>query len=98
MTPATVDRALTEFTEKTGIPAVIVVEDLTDVFEKQLDSDTLVVVGFAVVLIIIAIVLIVKAVKNRKPSGGNGPNNGGNNSDGNRYNSSYGNNYNKNYN
>ncbi|MBE6596757.1 MAG: hypothetical protein E7641_03705 [Ruminococcaceae bacterium] len=100
MNPTTVDTALQKFTEQTGIPAVIVVDDIPDVFEKRLNESTIITIVFAVILLVIAIVLFIKIGKNKKKAdaskGGNGGN-GGNGGDGGRYNNSYGNSYNRDY-
>ncbi len=63
LTEKTVNDALTEFTEVTGLSIVIVVDDIDEVLPKSIDVFSLLI---AAVLIIVAVVLIVKAVKNRK--------------------------------
>lgn len=60
MTESTVNYSLENFTEKTGIPAVIVVDDMQDVFGKTLATYDIVTV---IILIAIAVVIIVKYVK-----------------------------------
>lgn len=102
MNPATVDKALQDFTAQTGIPAVIVVDDIADVFGKQLSSSTITTIVMAVILIIIAIVIFVSASKKNKKNknGSNSANNGGNNGNNNdrgRYNTGSSGNYNQNY-
>ena len=62
----TVERALVEFTEKTGIPAVIVVDTMEEVFGKGLTGDDIIVILIALVFIAVAVFLIVQAVKNNK--------------------------------
>lgn len=60
-----INKKLGEFTEKTGIPAVIVVADETDVFESSSRVDIIpIIIGVAFVGF--AIYLIVKAVKKNK--------------------------------
>ena len=62
ITPSTVNAALVSFTEATGIPVVVVVEDAEEILPKHFDWFSVVI---AIVFIVIAIVLIVKAFKNR---------------------------------
>ncbi len=79
---STVNLALTSFTEKTGIPISIVVEDAEDVFETNYTG---MITGIVIIaaLLGLSIYLIVKARKNKK--NGRGPN-GGNANGGNGYN------------
>lgn len=74
LTEATVNDALAKFTESTGIPLVVVVEDSQDVFGKQIAASSILTLIIAGVLIVVAIVLFVKAVKKSKedPPKGNG--------------------------
>ena len=65
MTEKTVNDALASFTETTGIPAVIVVEDMEVVFGKTLPMESIVILIILAVLAIVAIVTIVRTVKNR---------------------------------
>ena len=69
----TVEQALEKFTESTGIPAVIVVDQMENVFETSMGESVLTLLvlgGFAVV----AIVLLVKAIRSKgkgnTPGGG----------------------------
>lgn len=66
LTEETVNDALVSFTEETGIPAVIVVEDMETVFGKSLPMGDIVILVILSVLGIVAIVAIVRVVKNRK--------------------------------
>lgn len=66
MTESTVNYSLENFTEQTGIPAVIVVEDMQEVFGKTLATSDIIV---ALILIVVAVVIIVKYVKGSR--GGN---------------------------
>lgn len=61
----TVNRALTDFTKETDIPIVIVVEDMGEVFDKNIASGDLITVIMAVIIGGIAIYLIVIAVKGK---------------------------------
>jgi uncharacterized membrane protein len=70
----TVNKALVSFTEATNIPAVIVVDDVKDVFFTPLTALDVLSVVALVVIIGVAIFFIVRAVKNRKNSGGDDPN------------------------
>ena len=65
LTSATVNDALEEFTSKTGIPAVIVVEDMEAVFGKNLPLSDIIILVILAVVAVAAIVAIVKTVKNR---------------------------------
>ena len=69
MTEDTVNTALKSFTDATGIPIVVVVEDITDVFEKELPVKSIIAVIIAFLLILIAVVLIILNL--RKGKGGN---------------------------
>lgn len=62
---STVDKALKEFTKETGIPIVVVVEYREEVFGKTISPTDILMIIIAIGLIILAIVLIVKAVKKR---------------------------------
>ena len=88
LTESTVNDALTRFTDATGIPAVIVVDEAEDVFSRSYAD---VIWGFVILAAIILIAVlsirqIVKAVRARKEGNdGDGWNNGnsnGNNSNG----------------
>ena len=94
VSPNTVNSALVSFTEATGIPVIVIVEDASAVLPQDFDYFS---VFLAIVFIVIAIVLIVKILKNRKNNGGNDNNNynNGNYNDNNNYNNG---NYNNNYN
>lgn len=85
MTKATVEDALNSFTEATGIPTVIVVEDMEDVFGKTMTSEDLGGIILSLGFIALAIFLIVKAFKERKNGGNN--NNNQSNSQNSTYNS-----------
>ena len=83
LTEATVNHALTQFTENTDIPLVIVVEDSQDVFGKQIATESIITLVIATGLIVLAVVLAVKGIKQYKASkdnqeGQNRPNGDGN--------------------
>lgn len=86
LTHETVNTALDSFTASTGIPMVIVVDDMEDVFGRSMPTGSIMTVVIALVFMGVAIYLIVKAVRNRKRDGDddNG-NNDRNNGDGSRY-------------
>ena len=86
----TVNGALEEFTEETGIPVVIVVDNMENVFGKTIPITDIFTVIILLVIVGVAIYLIVRAVKNRKNKGddGNGAN-GGNGNSGNDYRNAY---------
>ena len=74
--PATVEKAIAEFSAETGIQIAVVVEDAADVLET---SYTPMIIGFLIagVMIVVAVVLIVKGVKaSKRNKGGNGPQGG----------------------
>ncbi len=73
----TVQNALNEFYEKTGVSMSLVAADMSDVFEKGLDGSTIVMLVIGIGLLALAVFLIVRAVKNKK-NGGNPPNGGAN--------------------
>lgn len=98
MTDSTVNDALAEFTQATGISVVIVVEDMEDVFGKYVPIQDIITVVICIIVLIIAIVLIVKAVRKRKQDGGNDGNDKGGNGNNSNYNKNYNNNYNRDYN
>lgn len=76
VTEETVNNALVQFTESTGIPIVVVVEDIEDVFPKTVSDFDVFSLVIAVVFIVIAVVLIVNAVKKRGEGHVGGGNNG----------------------
>ena len=65
MTEKTVNDSLSAFTETTGIPAVIVVEDMETVFGKNLPMDSIIILIVLAVIAIAAIVGIVRVIKDR---------------------------------
>ena len=71
MTNETVDAALADFTEKTGIPMVIVVEEAEAVFGRTIQTRSIFLVLLSLVLLGMAAYSIVKAVRN-KNNGQNG--------------------------
>lgn len=70
-----VGNALKSFTEETGIPTVIVVDTMENVFGKTISAGDLVTVIIMIVLAILAIYLIVRTIRNRK-NGSNASGNG----------------------
>lgn len=62
----TVNKSLQDFTKSTGIPISIVIDDMSDVFDKSFDPADIGTIVFAVALIGVAIFFIVKAVKGGK--------------------------------
>lgn len=73
-----VDEYLKSFTEETGIPLVIVVDEAEDVFGKYVPFSDIVRIVLSLIILGVAIVFIVRAVKKNK-NGQNGNNNNGNN-------------------
>ena len=89
---STVNTALEHFTSTTGIPVVVVVEDIEDVFPKTISFADIVTVIFALGMIVVAIVLIAKAIKSNKKKtedDGSYRGNNGNNNSNNNYNNNY---------
>lgn len=86
LTKETVDDSLRSFTEDTGIPAVIVVDTMENVFGKTLPLSDIMTILILIALAVVAIVLIVKTVKKNKK---NDPKNENQN----RYNQNPGGNY-----
>ena len=66
LSEATVNGTLEEFTAKTGIPVVVVVEDIEDVFPKTITTSDIVVIIIAIAMIAVAVFLIVKIYKKSK--------------------------------
>ena len=70
MSEDSIKTALEEFTEETGIPLAVVVDDAEDVFGiTSIAKDVIVLIIFFG-LIILAIILIIRAIKNKKNNGG----------------------------
>lgn len=65
LTADTVNTALESFTQATGIPMVIVVDEMEDVFGKTVSKGSVVTLVIGALLLILAIYLIVKAVKRK---------------------------------
>lgn len=86
----TVDGACQSFTADTGIPVVIVVDTMENVFGKTLPIRDIFIVIMLIAVAVVAIVFIVKGIKKNKNGGGG--NNGGNYNGNNNYNNN--NNYN----
>ena len=81
LTEATVNRALTEFTEATGIAVAVVVEDIDEVFPRVASDFDVFSLVFAILLIVIAVILAVRGYRNYKKNrkdGGNGNGDAGN--------------------
>ena len=66
MTASTVNQALTAFTDSTGIPAVIVVEDAEAVFGKTITGSSIGPVVLIAAIVILVVFLAVKLVRRRK--------------------------------
>lgn len=66
MTAATVNAALEDFTAATGIPVVLVVEDMSDVFGKRLPTRAIVSLVVSAAILILCICLLVRALRRRK--------------------------------
>lgn len=66
LTTETVETALVSFTETTEIPVAIVVEDMSDVFEKKISFTDIFFLLLGIGLLILSVVLIVRSIKNQK--------------------------------
>ena len=82
----TVDSALQSFTESTGIPIVIVVDEIETVFGRSFSVETIMTLLFSLVLIVVAVVIIVKTIKSNKENNSRRNNNGNNRYSGNSQN------------
>lgn len=71
LTESTVNAALEKFTEDTGIPVVLVVEDIDDVFERTMPVGAIFTIILLIAIVALAIYLIVRSVKKRKQYGEN---------------------------
>lgn len=89
ITPNTVNSALTSFTQATGIPVIVVVEDAEEILPRSFDWLSVIIAG---IFIIVAIVLIVKAVKSRPKKQEDDGSYHGSNGNNNNYNGNYNNN------
>ena len=63
---STINEALNEFTDETGIPIVVVVEDAEDAFGRTVEEVDVFTVVIALALVGAAIFLIVRSVRERK--------------------------------
>ena len=70
LTSSTVNRALEDFTQATGINAVIVVEDMEDVFGKEISFLSVLLVVILVVIAVVLIGVMVNAIRRKKNGGG----------------------------
>lgn len=66
ITAETVDRSLKNFTEQTGIPVVIVIDDMETVFKKTVPVGNVLIVFVTVGVVIFAVYCIVRSVRRRK--------------------------------
>ena len=66
ITEETINRALENFTEKTGIPAVIVIDTVETVFGKTVSSSDIVAIIVAIGVAVIIIYHIIRAFRKRK--------------------------------
>ncbi len=78
LTAQTVNSALESFTEKTGIPITVIVEDMDDVFKKSGGFSSLLPVIIVAVIIIVVIVALFKK-NGKKGKSSSGSPDGGNN-------------------
>ena len=71
MTEDTVNAALEDFTAATGIPVVLVVEDMDDVFGKRLPMQAIVSLVISVAILILCVCLLVRKLRRRKRNDNN---------------------------
>lgn len=69
MTEDTVNAALEDFTAATGIPVVLVVEDMSDVFGKRLPTQAIVSLIISAAILILCISLLVRKLRRRRQTG-----------------------------
>ena len=69
ITEETVNFALEQFTEQTGISAVIVIDTTENVFGRTLEARDIITVVICIVCVIIGIFIIVKTIKRNKGQG-----------------------------
>ena len=88
-----VDAALKDFTARTGIPAVIVVDEMEDAIGKTLRTRDIILVVIFVALLAFVVFLVVKAYREKKKYGkrGYGQNNQNNQNQQNGFGGGYGN-------
>lgn len=104
LTEETVNDALEDFTKRTNIPVVIVVDNMETVFGKTLPIGDILIVIVLIAIMAVAIFMIVRTIKDKNKyngGGGNNNNNNNNNNNGNSNSGGYNNsggNYNQNYN
>ena len=67
-----VDAALVDFTERTGIPAVIVVDEMEDALGKYIRGQDITLVIIFIALLALVIFLVVKAYREKKKYGKGG--------------------------
>ena len=72
MSEELVNAALKDFTERTGIPAVIVVDEMEDALGKRIRQQDIILVIIFIGLLALIVFLIVKAYKERKKYGNGG--------------------------
>ena len=66
LTESTVNDALEDFTEETGITVVIVVDEMEDVFGRTMPAEYIVPIVIMAIILVVIIVLIIKGVRRRK--------------------------------
>ena len=67
ITASTVNTALEEFTEKTGIRIVVAVDYIDNVFGREgMSGDAILLIGIVAIIIIVIVVVSVSSAKNRK--------------------------------
>ena len=66
MTEDTVNTSLSNFTESTGIPAVVVVETAENVFGKTIPTGNIIIAVITGIVIIVCIVMIVKRIRGKR--------------------------------
>jgi hypothetical protein len=59
-----IEAALSDFTEKTGIPTVVVIEDMEEVFPKRIGGSA---IGLVIVSVIVVVVVVAMVRSRKKP-------------------------------
>ena len=72
MSEELVNAALEDFTERTGIPAVIVVDEMEDALGKYIRRQDIILVVIFVALLVVVVFLVIKAYREKKKYGTGG--------------------------
>lgn len=68
----TINKSLQDFTKSTGIPISIVIDDMSDVFDKSFNTGDILTIIFAAALLGVSVYFIIRAVKDNKSASDGG--------------------------